>query len=80
MPSSSSCRPTSCCEPVRCGAGLVVNEHSQPAAGVEVERVSGTSMRRGGGLGPHRLVVRTGPDGRFVVPGVPETADVELSA
>ena len=59
--------------------GLVVGEHARPAVGAEVE--SSWDLDEGReGTSPHRLTVRTGPDGRFAVPGVPEGAEVALSA
>jgi hypothetical protein len=59
--------------------GLVVGERARPAVGAQVE-ASWDLDERGRGASPHRLTVRTGPDGRFVVPGVPEGAEVTLSA
>jgi RNA polymerase sigma factor (sigma-70 family) len=59
--------------------GKVVRERAQPAVGAEVEASWNVDENRVG-TGPHRLTVRTGPDGRFVIPGVPQGAKVDLSA
>jgi RNA polymerase sigma factor (sigma-70 family) len=59
--------------------GLVVSEGARPAIGAEVvaewKSDEGRSRRA-----PHRLTVRTGSDGRFLIDRVPEGVDVELSA
>jgi RNA polymerase sigma factor (sigma-70 family) len=59
--------------------GKVVGERARPAVGAEVEAFWDFD-ERGPGTGHHRLKVRTGAEGRFVIPGVPEGAEVSLSA
>jgi RNA polymerase sigma factor (sigma-70 family) len=59
--------------------GKVVGEHAQPAIGAEVEA---TWEHDDTGRGPasYRLKVRSGAEGRFIIPGVPEGTTVILSA
>jgi hypothetical protein len=57
----------------------VVLEHARPAVGAEVEAFWNRDEGQPG-TGLHRLTVRTGTDGRFVVPGVPEGTEVKLRA
>jgi hypothetical protein len=59
--------------------GLVVGERGRPSVGAVVEASWNLNEARPWG-GPHRLSARTGPDGRFVIPGVPSDAEVELLA
>jgi hypothetical protein len=59
--------------------GKVVGERARPAVGAEVEAFWDID-ERGPGTGHHRLRVRTGTEGRFIIPGVPEGATVVLSA
>jgi hypothetical protein len=60
-------------------AGLVVDENSRPTAGAEVEASWMMEERRRRTL-PQDLVVRSGPDGRFVFQGIHVDAEVSLSA
>src|SRR5262249_4377383 len=59
--------------------GKVVDDRARPAVGAELDASWNRDESRPG-PGPHRLTVRTGPDGRFVIPGVPGGAEVALSA
>ena len=59
--------------------GKVVDNHSRPAVGAEVEASWNVDLRERGPY-PQRLMVRTGPEGRFVIPGVAENSVVTLTA
>jgi hypothetical protein len=59
--------------------GLVAGKQARPGTGAVVEAFWNLN-EDGEGTGEHRLTTRTGPDGRFIIPGVPEGAEVELSA
>jgi RNA polymerase sigma factor (sigma-70 family) len=59
--------------------GLVVGERARPAIGAVVEASWNLDEARKR-TSPHRLTIRTGPDGRFVLPGVPTDAEVEFLA
>ncbi len=56
-----------------------MGEGARPAVGAVVEAAWNLD-ESGQGTGRHRLTVRTGPDGRFVIPDVPEAAEVKLLA
>ena len=59
--------------------GLVVSEGAQPVAGAEVV-VTWNSDEGRSRRAPHRLTVRTGSEGRFVIDRIPLGVDLELSA
>ena len=59
--------------------GLVVSEGAQPVAGAEVV-VNWNSDEGRSRRVPHRLTVRTGSEGRFVIDRIPLGVDLELSA
>jgi hypothetical protein len=59
--------------------GLVVDDDARPVAGAEVEASWDMDESRRG-TGPHRLTVRTGADGHFVIDRVPIGPEIALSA
>ena len=59
--------------------GKVVDNHARPAVGAEVEASWMVDLDPKRPY-PQRLMVRSGPEGRFVIPGVAETSVVTLTA